>query len=135
MLEGSSREAADANAAAARLRWIDPWVIVDNFHCHITVSDGGLEENARRPADLHGYRLKADHDAGRSDSAILGASVVASGSSGTEQCRRESPAGPAVALLRREPRRPRCLCAWVPGGAADSLGGRTGGPGLRGPDG
>ena len=42
MLEGYLREAADANAAAARLQRIDPWVIVDNFHCHITVSDGEL---------------------------------------------------------------------------------------------
>src|SRR5215467_10794406 len=31
--------------------------------------------------------------------------------------------------------RARCLGAWVPGGAADSSGGCTGGPGLRGPDG
>src|SRR5215471_10962731 len=63
---------------------------------------------------MRGYRLKADHDAGRSDSAILGASMVASGSSGKEQCGRGSPARPAVASLRREPRCPRCLCAWVP---------------------
>src|SRR5262252_800712 len=45
-------------------------------------------ENTRSPAVLHGYRLKADHDAGRSDSAILGASVVASGSPGTKRCGR-----------------------------------------------
>jgi len=41
-----------------------------------------------RSADLHGYRLKADHDAGRPDSAILGTSVVASGSPGMERCGR-----------------------------------------------
>ena len=53
MLEGYLREAADANAAAARLRRIDPWVIVDNFHCHITVSDerlGGERAPTRRYA-------------------------------------------------------------------------------------
>ena len=42
MLEGSPREAADANAAGARLQRIDPWVIVDYLHCHITLSDGEL---------------------------------------------------------------------------------------------
>jgi hypothetical protein len=41
-VEGSWREAADVNAAAVRLQRLDPWVIVDNFHRCITVSDGEL---------------------------------------------------------------------------------------------
>ena len=51
ILEDSPREAADANAAAARLQRIDPWVTDDNFHRHITVSDGELGRE-RAPAGL-----------------------------------------------------------------------------------
>ena len=36
------------NAPAARLQRIDPCVIVDNFHCHITVSDGEPPTTGRR---------------------------------------------------------------------------------------
>jgi hypothetical protein len=55
MLEGSSREAPDAKRSGARLQRIDPWIIVDNFHRHITVSDGELGRE-RAPSRRYAQR-------------------------------------------------------------------------------
>ena len=51
MLEGSSRQTADANEAGTRLQRIDAWVVVEDIHPNMTVSDGAPGEE-RAPTRL-----------------------------------------------------------------------------------
>ena len=66
------------NAAGARSQRIDPWVVVDHLHPHITVSDKehGGERAPSRLIVLHGAGHDADQAVCRADPGFLRAAYL-----------------------------------------------------------